>query len=147
MNWHDEGRGGGRRFHEGGSYEALGGYSRAVRHGPLIAVSGTTCRPESTGQGTRVQVEDCLLRVIAAIERLGGSRDSIFRTRMFLSPDADWREATSAHQQMLGDVAPANTTLFVHAMIGPDLLAEVEADAWVGGDDGQGGGTGADDSA
>lgn len=119
-----------QRFREGGSFEEAAGYSRAVRVGQLIAVSGTTCRPEVAGQGTRAQALDCLQRIVAAVERLGGSRDGIYRTRLFLAPGADWQEAGSAHQEMLGDVAPANTTLFVYSLIGDALLVEAEADAW-----------------
>jgi len=118
------------RFHEGGSFEAEAGYSRAVRLGQLIAVSGTTCRPEVAGLGTHAQAVDCLQRAIAAVERLGGSRAGIYRTRMFLAPDADWRGASDAHRDVLGDIAPANTTLFVHSLIGDGLLVEVEAEAW-----------------
>ncbi len=117
-------------FREGGAFEDEAGYSRAVRLGHLIAVSGTTCRPEVIGFGTRAQAVDCLRRIVAAVERLGGSRDGICRTRLFLAPDADWREAGAAHLEVLGDVAPANTTLFVHDLIGDGLLVEAEADAW-----------------
>lgn len=120
------------RFREGGSFEDQAGYSRAVRHGPLIAVSGTTCRPEVAGLGTHAQAVDCLRRVVAAVERLGGSSTGIYRTRLFLAPDADWQEASSAHLEVLGDVAPANTTLFVHSLIGDNLLVEAEAEAWAG---------------
>jgi enamine deaminase RidA (YjgF/YER057c/UK114 family) len=122
-----------QRFREGGSFEDEAGYSRAVRIGQAIAVSGTTCRPEVAGLGTRAQALDCLQRVVAAVERLGGSRDGIFRTRLFLAPGADWREAASAHQEVLGDLAPANTTLFVYSLIGDGLLVEAEADAWAEG--------------
>lgn len=121
-----------QRFREGGSFEDMAGYSRGTRHGPVIAISGTTCRPEVAGQGTGAQTKDCLHRIVAAVERLGGSRDSIYRTRLFLAPAADWREASTAHAEILGDVAPANTTLFVHSLIGDGLLVEAEADAWAG---------------
>ena len=123
------------RFHEGGSQEEQAGYSRAARNGRLMAVSGTTCRPEFITLGTRAQATDCLRRVIAAVEQLGGSRASIYRTRVFLAPAADWREASLAHREILGDVAPANTMLFVHALIGEGLLVEVEAEAWLEDDD------------
>ncbi len=123
------GQGGVWRFGEGGSFEDQAGYSRAVRHGRLIAVSGTTCRPEVIGLGTRAQAVDCLRRVVAAVERLGGSGSGIYRTRLFLAPGADWREASSAHLEVLGDVAPANTTLYVHSLIGAGLLVEAEAEA------------------
>jgi enamine deaminase RidA (YjgF/YER057c/UK114 family) len=120
-----------RRYTEGGSFEDEAGYSRAVRHGQLIAVSGTTCRDEVIGHGTHAQAADCLRRIIAAVERLGGSRTDICRTRLFLAPEADWREASRAHRELLGDVAPANTTLVVHSLIGAGLLVEAEAEAWV----------------
>jgi enamine deaminase RidA (YjgF/YER057c/UK114 family) len=119
-----------RRFHEGGSFEDEAGYSRAVRHGSLIAVSGTTCAPGVIGLGTRDQTLDCLRRLVSAVERLGGSREGIYRTRLFLAPGADWRQASDAHLEIFGDVAPANTTLFVHSLIGDGLLVEAEADAW-----------------
>ncbi len=124
---------GAQRFREGGSLEDEAGYSRAVRLGHLIAVSGTTCRPAVIGLGTRAQALDCLQRVVAAVEQLGGSREGICRTRLFLAPGADWQEAGAAHQEVLGDVAPANTTLYVHSLIGDGLLVEAEADAWVDG--------------
>lgn len=119
-----------QRLREGGAFEDEAGYSRAVRLGDLIAVSGTTCRPEVIGLGTRAQTMDCLQRIVAAVEHLGGSREGIYRTRLFLAPGADWPQAGAAHQEVLGDVAPANTTLFVHGLIGDGLLVEAEADAW-----------------
>lgn len=118
-----------QRLREGGSNEEEAGYSRAVRRGRLIAVSGTTCSPDVLDLGTYAQTADCLQHVLAAVERLGGSRSGIFRTRLFLAPGADWRAASRAHRELLGTVAPANTTLFVHSLIGDGLLVEVEANA------------------
>jgi enamine deaminase RidA (YjgF/YER057c/UK114 family) len=118
-----------QRLQEGGSYEYEAGYSRAVRRGRLIAVSGTTCSPDVVHLGTYAQTVDCLQHVLAVVEELGGSRAGIFRTRLFLAPGADWRAASKAHREILGAVAPANTTLFVHGLIGDGLLVEVEADA------------------
>lgn len=119
-----------QRFVEGGAFEEAAGYCRAVRRGPLIAVSGTTCQ-QAAGLDTAAQTRQCLQRVVAAVERLGGRREDITRTRIFLVPGADWRAATDTHRILLGDVAPANTTLFVHALVGEELLVEVEAEAWV----------------
>jgi enamine deaminase RidA (YjgF/YER057c/UK114 family) len=121
-----------QRVREGGSFEEAAGYSRAARNGPVIAVSGTTCRPEVISDGTKGQAVDCLRRLVSAVEQLGGSREGIYRTRLFLAPGADWEEASSAHREVLGDVGPANTTLYVHSLIGVGLLVEAEADAWVG---------------
>jgi enamine deaminase RidA (YjgF/YER057c/UK114 family) len=124
-----DGRDDSQRLQTGGSYEIEAGYSRAVRHGQIIAVSGTTCSPDVVDRGTYEQTADCLQRVVAAVESLGGSRARIIRTRLFLAPGADWRAASRAHRDILGTVAPANTTLFVHGLIGDGLLVEVEADA------------------
>jgi enamine deaminase RidA (YjgF/YER057c/UK114 family) len=121
-----------QRFREGGSFEEAAGYSRAARNGPIIAISGTTCRPDVLSDGTKAQAIDCLQRIVAAVERLGGSREGIYRTRLFLAPGADWEEASSAHREILGDVAPANTTLYVQGLIGDGLLVEAEAEAWAG---------------
>lgn len=122
---------GSRHFLEGGAYEEQAGYARAVRRGPWITVSGTTCRDPGAAPDTRAQTLDCLARVVAAVAELGGTRHDIARTRIFLTPAADWLAAGEAHRQVLGDVAPANTTLFVAALVGDDLLVEVEADAYV----------------
>jgi enamine deaminase RidA (YjgF/YER057c/UK114 family) len=91
-------------------------------------VSGTTSRL-GPGSGTYEQSIDCLRRVIAAVEALGGGRDDIVRTRVFLVPRADWTEAARAHRELLGDVAPANTMLTVAALVGDELLVEIEAEA------------------
>lgn len=120
-----------RRFSDGSAYEPLAGYSRAVRRGSRIAVSGTTARVDPEGAGTYEQSIECLQRIVAAIEALGGRREDIVRTRVFLVPRADWREAARAHAELLGDVAPANTTLTVAALVGEELLVEIEADAEV----------------
>ncbi len=122
-----------RRFREGGdgSYEEAAGYSRAVRRGSSICVSGTTARGTPLPASTYDQTLDCLRRVISAVEALGGDRGSILRTRIYLAPGADWSEASAAHRELLGEVAPANTLLYVGALVGTGLLVEVEADAEV----------------
>jgi enamine deaminase RidA (YjgF/YER057c/UK114 family) len=122
-----------RHFREGGAYEEQAGYARAVRRGPCIAVSGTTCTGPAGALDTTAQALDCLGRVVAAVERLGGSRVDIVRTRVYLAPGADWAGASAAHREVLGDVAPANTMLFVAGLIGGHELVEVEAEAYVVG--------------
>lgn len=122
-----------RRLTEGTELEALAGYSRAVRFGSTIAVSGTTANGPS-GEAVHVgdtagQTRACLRRAIECVEQLGGSRTSIVRTRVLLTPDADWRAASSAHAEVLGDVAPANSMYVVQALIGDAFLVEVEVDA------------------
>lgn len=118
---------------DGLGWEAEAGYSRAARRGNLIAVSGTTAtgpdgaalHPGDTFAQTRVALE----RALDAVQALGGRVDDIIRSRLFLAPEADWSAAGRAHHEVLGHVAPANTTLFVAGLIGKDFLVEVELDA------------------
>ena len=108
---------------DGTHWEAAAGYSRAVRVGDQIHVSGTT-----GGDGdTYAQATSALRRGLDAIERLGGG--TVVRSRVYLTPDAVWEDAARAHLELLGDAKPANTMLFVHALIGAELLVEVELDA------------------
>ena len=118
---------------DGTTWEDLAGYSRAVRHGNVIAVSGTTAhdddgRPLSPGD-TYAQTEVCLRRVVAAVERLGADAHDVIRTRVMLTPDAVWADAARAHRDVFGAVRPANSMYFVAGLIGAGLLVEVEADA------------------
>nr|WP_218008120.1 DUF885 family protein [Herbidospora sakaeratensis] len=113
------------RIKDGSGWEEQAGYSRAAREGDLIAVSGTT----ADGPDAYAQTLDALRRGIAAVEALGGSRETVFRTRLLLTPEADWEQAARAHAEVLGDVAPANSTYVVNALIGAGFLVEVEIDA------------------
>ncbi|MCU1491860.1 MAG: putative Endoribonuclease [Acidimicrobiaceae bacterium] len=117
------------RHREGGSYEEIAGYSRGARRGHHLAVSGTTAGGTSAAGDTYTQARDALSRAIASVEQLGGRRGDVLRSRLLLAPQADWEAASRAHRELLGDVAPANSTYFVHALVGDDLLVEVELDA------------------
>jgi len=118
-----------RRYRDGRGWEAKAGYSRAVRRGARIDVSGTTAADSSAD--TYGQTRAALDQAIAAVEALGGTKHEILRTRIFLAPDADWEAAARAHVQLLGDVAPANTMLYAAGLIGDGYLVEVEVDAEV----------------
>jgi enamine deaminase RidA (YjgF/YER057c/UK114 family) len=116
-----------RRHRDGRGWEKKAGYSRAVRRGSRIVVSGTTAADASAdtyGQ-TRAAIEQALQAVVA----LGGTKDDVVRTRIMLAPDADWEAAARAHVQLLGDVAPANTMVYVAGLVGDGYLVEVEVDA------------------
>lgn len=123
------------RYRDGSGWEQLAGYSRAARRGTRIAVSGTT----ATGpDGTALHRGDCYSQTLAALElalaavrALGGTPEDVLRTRLYLTPDADWQAACRAHAELLGHVAPANTTLHVAALIGEGFLVEVELEAEV----------------
>jgi enamine deaminase RidA (YjgF/YER057c/UK114 family) len=116
---------------EGNSYEYQAGYSRGARCGTRIAISGTTADAMAAAGGTYEQTRHCIQRVIASVERLGGARTDIIRTRLYLGPGAYWQDAARAHRELLGDVAPANTTLMVAGLVGDGILVELEADAEV----------------
>ena len=129
-----------RRFRDASVWQDLAGYSRAVRSGGHIAVSGTTAsRPDgapAVGADTYDQTRDALQRALDAVQGLGGSVSDVVRSRVFLVPVASWEAAARAHREVLGAVAPANTMLFVAALVGEGLLVEVELDAIVPDSDG-----------
>jgi enamine deaminase RidA (YjgF/YER057c/UK114 family) len=122
-----------KRFRDGGGWEQQAGYSRAVRRFGHIAVSGTTAtgpdgvalHPGDTYGQTRVSLE----RAIKAVQALGGGLGDVVRTRVYLAPGADWEEASRAHAEVMGSVAPANTMLYVAGLIGDGFLVEVELEA------------------
>ncbi|HEV2216662.1 MAG TPA: Rid family hydrolase [Candidatus Dormibacteraeota bacterium] len=119
--------GGTRRFRDGRGWERKAGYSRAVRRGSRIHVSGTTAA-DSTAD-TYAQTLQALEQALAAVEELGGTKADVTRTRVMLTPEADWTGAARAHAQVLGEVAPANTMLYVAGLIGDGYLVEVEVEA------------------
>jgi enamine deaminase RidA (YjgF/YER057c/UK114 family) len=125
-----------QRVTDGTGWEASAGYSRAARAGCCVAVSGTTdTGPDGavTHPGdTAAQTRACLARALTEAEALGATRAQVLRTRLLLAPGADWEAAARAHAEVLGDVAPANTTLFVAGLIGEGFLVEVELDACTG---------------
>jgi enamine deaminase RidA (YjgF/YER057c/UK114 family) len=119
----------------GSPYEHHIGISRAVRVGPWIAVSGTapldhegaTAHPGDV----YAQTKRCLEIMIAAIERAGGAREHVIRTRIMLVDIAQWREAARAHGELFAAVRPACTFVQVSGFIDPDWLVETEADCYV----------------
>jgi enamine deaminase RidA (YjgF/YER057c/UK114 family) len=124
------------RFRDATGWEGPAGYSRAARAGCCIAVSGTTDHDAdgavSHPGDTHAQAVAALTRCLAAAQALGASRQDVLRTRVYLAPDADWQAAARAHAEVLGDVAPANTMLYVARLVGEGFLVEVELDACVG---------------
>ncbi len=123
------------RQHDGSAFEAVASYCRAVRAGQSVAVSGTTAsgpdgRALHPGDGYR-QTRIALERALAAVEGFGGSAERVIRTRLFLTPEADWRECVRAHHELFEGIDPANTTLFVAGLIPEGSVVEVEVDAWL----------------
>jgi enamine deaminase RidA (YjgF/YER057c/UK114 family) len=117
----------------GAEWEAVVGYSRAVRTGPFVAVSGTT----GTGPDIAAQALDALRRIEVALQQCGAQRADVVRTRMFVTDISRWPEVAPVHAEFFAGVAPAATMVEVSALIAPELLIEIEADAYV--DDGPAG--------
>lgn len=123
------------RFSSGSPFEQPIGFSRAVRVGNLIAVSGTAPlgadgRTVAPGDLYRQTVR-CLEIVVEAVTKLGGRKEDIIRTRIFLTDVSRWQEAARAHGEFFSEVRPASSFLGTNALIGPDWLVEIEADGVV----------------
>ncbi len=132
------GKPGRRRLDTGSIWEPLAGYSRAVRIGDRILVSGTTA---THGAGEVVapghaasQAVYILDKIRAAIEALGGTMEDVVRTRIYLRDQKDWEEVSRVHGRVLGHVRPANTLLEVSGLIG-NYEVEIEAEAIVEGNE------------
>jgi aryl-alcohol dehydrogenase-like predicted oxidoreductase/enamine deaminase RidA (YjgF/YER057c/UK114 family) len=123
-----------RRVSSGSVWEPLAGYSRAVRTGNRILVSGTTAThgsdrivaPDDAG----AQATYCLDKIAASIRALGGTMEDVVRTRVYLADVDDWEPVSRAHGRFFGDVRPANTLLAVANLVG-DYKVEIEAEAAV----------------
>lgn len=123
------------RVDSGSVWEPLAGYSRAVREGRRILVSGTTA---THGSGRLVGAGDAgaqavyiLDKIAASLTALGGRLEDVVRTRVYLTDAADWRAVSEAHGRVFGDIRPANTLLQVGALIGEGYRVEIEAEAVV----------------
>jgi enamine deaminase RidA (YjgF/YER057c/UK114 family) len=116
-------------------FESVVGYSRAVRVGPLVSVSGTT----GTGPAGDIatQARDALRRIEIALQQAGASLADVVRTRIYVTDISRWREVAAVHADVFGAIRPAATMVEVSALIEPELLVEIEADAYVDGSGGK----------
>jgi enamine deaminase RidA (YjgF/YER057c/UK114 family) len=115
-----------------GGFGETAAYSRAVRFGPHVAVSGTA--PLSEGRvlhpgDAHLQTQEAIRRALAAAAELGARKEDVARTRLLLAPGCDWQEAVRAHAEAFAGIDPANTTYYVGALIPEGALVEVELDA------------------
>jgi len=121
-----------QRISSGSPYEKPIGFSRAVRVGNVIAVSGTgPIGPDgkTTGVDAYSQTRRCLEIVKGAIEDAGGRLEDVVRTRIMVSDVSQWREVARAHGEFFGEIRPASTLVEVKGFVEPDWLVEIEADA------------------
>lgn len=121
-----------QQHHSASPYEKEVGFSRAVRHGKRILVSGTAPIGEDgkTVQGDAyAQARRCFEIIIESIEALGGSKSDVLRTRMFLVDAGDWHDVGRAHGDFFRGIDPAATMVVAQGLLDPDWRVEIEAEA------------------
>jgi enamine deaminase RidA (YjgF/YER057c/UK114 family) len=116
------------RHGSGAPWEPVVGYSRVVRAGPHVWISGCTAE----GLTPYDQARGALGVVLAALEKVGATAADVVRTRIYVTDIARWEEVGRAHGEVFGDVLPATSMVEVSALIEPRMTVEIEAEAFVG---------------
>lgn len=125
------------RFGSGAPWEALVGYSRAVRAGDWVLVAGTTATlPDGVIAGIgdpEAQARQAIANIEAALAGAGATLADVVRTRIYVSDISTWEAVGRAHQDAFGAAPPVSAMLEVAAFVDPRILVEIEAEAWTGG--------------
>lgn len=121
------------RYSSGAKWESIVGYSRAVRVGDRIYVTGTTATDETSGVvgvgDAYAQTVRCILNIEKALKHFDATLENVVRTRMFVTDISRWKEYGRAHGEYFREIMPATTMVEVSQLIDPEMLIEIEADA------------------
>jgi enamine deaminase RidA (YjgF/YER057c/UK114 family) len=123
-----------RLISSGSPWEPVVGFSRAVRVGERVLVSGTIAVMPDGGDpppDSYRQAKRCLEIIVAALAEAGATPADVVRTRLLLTPEADFDEVARAHGEVFRQIRPASTGFFVHALVDPRYHVEIEAEAIV----------------
>ncbi len=123
-----------QNLRSGVKFEKIVGYSRAVKVGNQIFVSGTTgvdYAAGSTPPSAYLQAKKAIENIDSALQKLEGSLTDVVRTRVFIRSDVDWQDVAKAHEEAFSSVMPASTMVST-GFLDPRILVEIEADAVTG---------------